>query len=269
MCSGDFNVLCLCKKDAWVTRTPPTAWFQYWYRKPQARVRLFCFPYGGGGASIFRAWSGHLPQDIEVCPVQLPGREDRLLERPFSNLPSLLGALIPALLPYLDMPYALFGHSMGSLISFELARSLQQMEYSHMPVCLFVSGHSAPQIPDPDPPTYHLPDPEFLEKLRCLEGTPEELLRNTEFLQLFLPLLRGDFALCDTYKYIHGKTLNCPISAFGGLQDPKVPHDGMSAWRVQTSGRFRLYFFEGRHFFLQTQQAALLQALSQDLLSVL
>jgi medium-chain acyl-[acyl-carrier-protein] hydrolase len=254
--------------------TPTSSWLQYWYRKPQARVRLFCFPYAGGGASIFRTWSGHLPQDIEVCPVQLPGREDRLLERPFSNLPSLLDALVPALLPYLDMPYALFGHSMGSLISFELARYLRQMEYSHMPVHLFVSGHSAPQIPDPDPPTYHLPDSEFIEELRRLEGTPEELLQNTEFLQLLLPLLRADFALCDTYKYIHGIPLSVPISAFGGLHDPEVPLDGISAWRVQASGseeskNFRLRFFEGGHFFVHKQQDSLLQTLSQDLFNAL
>lgn len=250
-------------------RTPPTAWLRYWHRKPQARVRLFCFPYAGGGASVFRTWSELLPQDIEVCPVQLPGREERLLESPFSNLPSLLDALVPALLPYLDMPYALFGHSMGSLISFELARSLQQMEHSHMPVYLFVSGHSAPQIPDPDPPIHHLPDSEFIEELRHFGGTPDELLQNTEFLELLMPLLRNDFALCDTYKYAHGKTLNCPISAFGGLQDPEAPHDGISAWRIQTSGSFRLYFFEGGHFFIRKELATLLQALSQDLLSVL
>ncbi len=250
-------------------RTTPTSWLRYWHPKPQARVRLFCFPYAGGGASVFRTWSESLPQDIEVCPVQLSGREDRLLEKPFASLPLLLDALVPALLPYLDMPYALFGHSMGSLISFELARYLQQMRYSHLPVYLFVSGHSAPQIPDPDPPTSHLSDSEFIEELRSLGGTPEELLQNTEFLAVLMPLLRNDFVLCDTYKYIHGKALNCPISAFGGLQDPEVTCDGISAWRVQTSGFFRLRFFKGGHFFLHKEQAALLQALSQDLLTVL
>ncbi|HWS82717.1 MAG TPA: thioesterase domain-containing protein [Ktedonobacteraceae bacterium] len=250
------------------------SWIQYWQRKPQARVRLFCFPYAGGGASVFRTWSECLSQDIEVCPVQLPGREERLSERPFSDLPSLLGALVPALLPYLDIPYAFFGHSMGTLISFELARYLRQMKYSRMPVHLFVSGHSAPQIPDPDPPTYQLPEPEFIEALRQLKGTPEGLLENAEFVQLLLPLLRADFALCDTYKYIHRKPLPIPISACGGLQDPEVTHDGISAWRMQTSGpeeakNFRLRFFEGDHFFIHKEQAALLQALSQDLLESL
>jgi medium-chain acyl-[acyl-carrier-protein] hydrolase len=249
--------------------TIPTSWLQYWHRKPQARIRLFCFPHAGGGASIFRAWSEQLPLDIEVCPVQLPGREDRLREQPFVNLSALLEALIPALLPYLDMPYALLGHSMGSLISFELARSFHQMAYDRRPIYLFVSGHPAPQIPDPDPPTYHLPDSEFIEALRRLAGTPEELLQNTEFLQLIMPLLRADFALCDTYTYIHGEALDCPISAFGGLQDSEVSHDGIRAWHRQTSGHFQLRFFEGDHFFLYKEQAALLQAISQDLLSIL
>lgn len=254
--------------------TKANSWLQYWQRKPQARVRLFCFPYAGGGASLFRTWSERLSQNIEVCPVQLPGREERLLERPFSNLPVLLDALVPALLPYLDMPYAFFGHSMGSLISFELARYLRQMEYSHMPVYLFVSGHSAPQIPDPNSPTYHLPELEFIKELRHLNGMSEELLQNAEFLQVLMPLLRADFVLCDTYKYIHKKPLPLPISAFAGLQDPKVTHDSMSAWHMQTSGpnasaNFRLRFFEGDHFFIHKEGVALLQAISQDLFDVL
>jgi medium-chain acyl-[acyl-carrier-protein] hydrolase len=241
------------------------SWLQYWQRKPEARVRLFCFPYAGGGASIFHTWSEHLSQSIEVCPVQLPGREDRLMERPLSNMPSLLDALVPALLPYLDMPYAFFGHSMGSLICFELARRLRQMEYRDMPVYLFVSGHSAPQIPDPGPPTYHLPESEFIEELRRLKGTSEDLLQNAEFMQLMMPLLRADFALCDTYNYIHDKPLSVPISAFGGLQDPETPPDGVRAWHAQTTGRFQLRFLEGDHFFIHKEQRSLLQALSQDL----
>ena len=163
---------------------------------------------------------------------------------------------------------------MGTLISFELARYLHQMEYSHTPVYLFVSGRSAPQLPDPDPPSYHLPEPEFIEKLRQLQGTPEELLQNTEFLHLLIPLLRADFTLCETYKYIHGEPLKFPISAFGGLQDSEAPHDAISAWREQASGpkeskNFRLRFFEGDHFFLYKQQAALLQAISQDLFNTM
>lgn len=249
-----------------VSATMVNSWFQYWQRRSGACIRLFCFPYAGGGASIFRTWSEHLPHDIEVCPVQLPGREDRLLETPFARMPLLVDSLAQVLRPYLDMPYAFFGQSMGALISFELARHIRRAGSSLEPVHLFVAGHQAPQLPSLDPPTYHLPEQEFIEELRRLKGTPESVLQNAEFLRLLLPLLRADFALCETYSYSHDEPFTCPISAFSGLQDTEVSHDGIDQWRIQTSGHFRSRFFEGDHFFVHHHQAALLQALSQDLL---
>ena len=252
-----------------VGRTRPgNLWLGYWRRKPQARIRLFCFPYAGGGASLFHTWSELLPREIEVCPVQLPGREERLAEKPFSTMPELLDALVPALLPYLDMPYAFFGHSMGTLISFEFARHLYRIGHSLKPVHLLVSGHTAPQLPDPDPPTYHLPEQEFIEELRRLKGTPEEVLKNVELLHVLLPLLRADFTVCQTYSYAHEKSLACPISAFGGLQDVDVPREALGAWREQTSSQFKMRFFQGDHFFLHKERASLLQALSLDLLTI-
>jgi medium-chain acyl-[acyl-carrier-protein] hydrolase len=241
-------------------------WIQYWQRRPKARVRLFCFPYAGGGASIFRNWSKHLPAEIEVCPVQLPGRESRLSDAPFSQIYPLVDSLAAALLPYLDVPYALFGHSMGSIISFEFARYLQRIEHQN-PLHLFVSGHRAPQLPDPDPPMHHLPEPEFIEELRRLQGTPEEVLRNKELLRLLLPLLRADFSLCEMYLYQQEKPLSCPVTAFGGLQDEDVSRDSLALWREQTRGAFKLRFFMGGHFFLEKEQASLLSVLSQTLLS--
>lgn len=240
-------------------------WIQYWQRKPKARVRLFCFPYAGGGAAIYRTWSKNLPSEIEVCPVQLPGRENRLLEPAFSGMHSLIDALTEALLPYLDMPYALFGHSMGSLISFELARHLRRTGHDLDPVHLFVSGHRAPQIPDLDPPSHHLPEPEFIEELRRLKGTPEAVLQSGELLRLLIPSLRADFALCETYCYSQEKPLKCPVSAFGGLQDEDVPREVISPWREQTYGAFKLRFCIGGHFFVEKQQTSLLLAITQDL----
>lgn len=249
---------------------PPMAdsWIQHGQPKLRSRLRLFCFPYAGGGASIFRTWSENLPPDIEVCPVQLPGRESRLLETPFTHIPSLIEPLAQALLPYMDKPYAFFGHSMGALVSFELARSLRR-QHSIGPVRLFVSGRRAPQLPDPDSPIHHLPESAFLDELRRLQGTAEEVLRDTELLQLLLPLLRADFAMCETYLYTSGEPLACPISAFGGLQDDEVPRYELAAWREQTWGTFKLRFFVGNHFFLHTARTSLLQALSQDLLNYL
>jgi medium-chain acyl-[acyl-carrier-protein] hydrolase len=246
---------------------PANSWFQHWQAKPQARVRLFCFPYAGGGASIFRTWAEHLPPEIAVCPVQLPGRESRLLEEAHPEISSLVDELAQALLPYLDLPYAFFGHSMGALIGFELTRYLCRKNYSPGPLHLFVSAHRAPQILDPDQPTHNLPEPAFIEELRRLKGTPEEIMADTELLHLVLPLLRADFALCETYHYVPERPLSCPITALGGLQDEEVPRNMLAAWKVQTRKAFKLRFFAGDHFFLHKERAALLHVLALDLLN--
>jgi medium-chain acyl-[acyl-carrier-protein] hydrolase len=245
--------------------TMVSPWFRYWQRKPHARIRLFCFPYAGGGASLFHTWSECLSQEIEVCPIQLPGREERLSDRSFSTLSSLLEVLAPLLLSYLDMPYALFGHSMGAMISFELARYFSRI-HNLEPMHLFVSGRRAPQIPNSDPPTHNLPEPEFIEELRRLKGTPEEVLQSEELLHILLPLLRADFTLCETYSYTHGDALKCPLSAFGGLQDTDISREDIAAWQEQTRGPFKMRFFRGNHFFLQKEQVSLLHALTLDLL---
>lgn len=245
--------------------SPNEPWIQYWQPKPQARLRLFCFHYAGGGASLFRLYPTHVPAEIEIWPVQLPGREQRRLEQPFSALPALIDALQQALLPYFDGPYAFFGHSMGALVSFELARALRRRGHRPGPLHLGVSGHRAPQIPNHKTPTYNLPEPQFLEALRHLNGTPEEVLRHDELMQLLLPVLRADFAVCETYSYRPEAPLACPISAFGGRNDVDVPTTSLEAWREQTQNTFRCRFFAGDHFFLHKEQQALLTALSQDL----
>ena len=248
------------------SRSMTNPWLQYWQPRPQARLRLFCFPYAGGSASIFRTWSEALPPEIEVCPVQPPGRENRLTEPAFSHMQPLITSMAQALLPLLDTPYAFFGHSMGALISFEFTRYLYR-EGHEGPVHLFVSGHRAPHLPDPDPPTSHLPEAEFIEDLRRLQGTPEEILQNSELLQLLLPLLRADFRICETYQYTPDKPLPCPITAFGGLQDGEAPREKILAWNTHTHNTFKARFFMSGHFFIRTEQSALLQALTADLLN--
>lgn len=248
-----------------LTSPSNNVWFLAWHRKPQARVRLFCFPYAGGGASLFRSWPELVPPELEICPVQLPGRENRLGDPPFSHLPALTEALAAALSPYLEMPYALFGHSMGALISFELARYLRRTGQHSGPLALFVSGHRAPHLPPLTPPIYHLPDDEFLAKLRHLQGTPEAVLQNEELLHVLMPLLRADFTLCETYTYHEERALHCPLYAFGGLQDADTPAETITAWRKQTDVRFQQRFFSGGHFFLHKERDALLRVLAQEL----
>lgn len=243
-----------------------TSWMRYWQRKASARLRLFCFPYAGGNAAVFRSLSEQAPAAIEVCPIQLPGRDDRFNEPPFSSLHVLLEALQKALLPYLDLPYAFFGHSMGALISFELARALRRQGQVPAPIHLFVAGHRAPHLPDPQAPVHALPTPQFIEALRHYQGTPEVILNHAELLQILLPLLRADFAVCETYCYSEEAPLTCPIFALGGQQDRDTPHDALQAWREHTSSSFQMRIFAGNHFFLNQQQTELSSLLYQELL---
>ena len=247
--------VCGTKTNLWLACPRPN---------PQANLRLFCFPYSGAGASIYYPWSDTLPATIEVCPIQLPGRETRLAEPPFTRLPPLVKAAAQALLPHLDKPFAFFGHSLGALVSFELARHLQRQR-GPRPVHLFASGHSAPQLPDRDPPIHALPEPEFVARLRHLNGMAKEVLENAELMQLLLPILRADFEICETYVYEAGEPLDCPVSAFGGLRDEYMSREGLEAWRKHTIASFSLRMFPGDHFYLNTDRLLLLRALAQDL----
>jgi medium-chain acyl-[acyl-carrier-protein] hydrolase len=240
------------------------AWFICPLPNPQARLRLFCFPYVGGGSSIYRSWTAGLPDTTEPWCTRLPGRESLRAEPAFTQLVALIEALVPVILPYLDVPFAFFGHSMGGLISFELIHELRR-QHDLVPVHLFVSGHRAPQLPDPAPPMHHLPASEFLTQLRCLNGTPEEVLQDADLMQFFLPVLRADFAVCETYTYTAKPPLRCPISVFGGLQDPMVSYAELAAWREQTCRALSHRMLPGDHFFLHSAQALLLRALAQDL----
>jgi medium-chain acyl-[acyl-carrier-protein] hydrolase len=244
------------KNDVWIKRAR---------QDPQTRFRLFCFPYAGGGASFFRTWRQRLGPDIEVCAIQLPGREDRLAEPPFAKLSSLIEALADVLYAYTDFPFAFFGHSLGALISFELARRLRRQK-APCPLQLFVSGHRAPQIPDPDPPIHQLPDAEFIEELGRFNGTPQAVLENPELMEVFMPLLRSDICLNETYVYDHEAPLDCPITAFGGLEDEEVSREELAAWHDQTRSRFNIQMFPGDHFFLNGKENhGLLGFISKDI----
>ncbi|MBW4678528.1 MAG: thioesterase II family protein [Microcoleus vaginatus WJT46-NPBG5] len=246
------------------TQSAFNAWVMCPKPNPQARLRLFCFPYAGAGSQIFRTWAQSLPASLEVCPIELPGRGTRIMEAPYSQLDPLVETLASVLLPHLDKPFAFFGHSMGALLSFELVRRLRKKS-SLLPLHLFVSGRQAPQIPDSNPPIHALPEPAFLEELRRYNGTPQAVLENAELMHLLLPILRADFAAIETYVYASEPPLECPITAFGGFQDPEASCDELAAWCEQTSAAFSLQMFPGDHFFLHSAQSQLLQFLSQEL----
>lgn len=196
--------------------------------------------------------------------MQYPGRGSRLSERPYLGVEPLVQAAATALGPYLDRPFAFFGHSMGALVSFELARYLRQ--HSDLaPQLLVVSGHSAPQVPDPDPPIHSLPEPQFIQKLRELNGTPDEVLNHAELRQLLVPIIRADFTVCETYVYQPEAPFDFPMAAYGGLADSYVPRTALEAWQEHTSAEFSLRMFPGDHFYLNTQRPLLLRTLAREL----
>jgi medium-chain acyl-[acyl-carrier-protein] hydrolase len=243
-----------------------TPWIVRTEKYPQ--LRLFCFPYAGGGASIFRLWSRYLPEEVEVCPLYLPGREHRLKEPAFDDMTALVRKLTEVLEPYLDIPFAFAGHSMGGLICFELARQLRREQLPE-PRQLFISAQRAPQLPSRHDPIYQLPDAEFLASLYRLGGTPQAVLENEELMQIMLPMLRADFTLYNTYVYTPEAPLDCAISAFFGEQDHLVSSEELAAWREHTCGTFVLRGIPGNHFFLHSSLDMFLRAIEQDLLKLL
>lgn len=243
------------QQGAWVVAPRPSR---------HAALRLFCFPYAGGAAAIFAPWARALPDTIEVCAVQLPGRADRMGEPPFTAMAPLVRELAAAIEPHLDRPFAFFGHSMGALVCFELARALRRLGGPE-PACLIVSGHRAPHLTEQRPPIHDRPAHELLDELRRLNGTPPELLEHEELMQLLLPLLRADFAVCETYAYADAPPLTCPILALGGLEDRDVGRPELEAWGAQTTTGCSVRLFPGDHFFLNGARHLLLQVLAREL----
>ena len=241
------------------------SWIAFRKPRPRARVRLFCFPYAGGGALFFRDWPSEAPEEIDVLPVQLPGREQRLRDKPYTRMDPLIDALTQALGHHLDLPFAIFGHSMGSVIGYEVAQRLRR-DRGLAPLLLAVSARRAPQLPPRQEEDYKLPDPELCDRLRQMNGTPPEVLDHPELMELMLPLIRADFELNDTYIPAAHPPLECPVTAFGGLGDQEVPRQDLESWGDVTNGPFRLRLFPGDHFYLHRGRGALIGALTEDLL---
>jgi medium-chain acyl-[acyl-carrier-protein] hydrolase len=242
-------------------------WFVRRQQTRHPNLRLFCFPYAGGSASIFQDWETVLPQTVELWAVQYPGRDKRMAEAPVTNLQDLASAIAREVEPHVDARFSFFGHSIGATVALEVARLLRGT-VGIQPSALFVSGSRAPQLDRPDPPIYDLPDAQFREELRKLNGTPEDVLQHDELMDLLMPRLRADFAMNDTYTYVPDTPLTCPIFAYGGLADPDIARVDVDAWRVQTTGAFTIRMLPGDHFFIHSRRDALLRVLSADLLQV-
>ena len=213
---------------------------------------------------MFRGWQEALNGEIQLCPIQLPGRQNRVAEPPFTNVTALVEALLPALEPFLDIPFALFGHSMGALVSFELARECRR-SLRIAPACLFVASRRAPHMPDPFQHIAQLPDAAFLAAVHRFQAAPSQLLGNPELAQLMIPAIRADISLCETYRYRSEPPLDCPISAMAGSQHDEVSAFELNAWSDQTRAGFKVRKFAGGHFFLEECASLLVEAIKEDM----
>jgi medium-chain acyl-[acyl-carrier-protein] hydrolase len=240
------------------------AWFQSGEAREQADLKIFCFPYAGGTSLVFKKWADLLPSTVQVLAAELPGRGARLHEPPFVSLPTLIDDLTEVVWPLLDRPVAFFGHSMGAIIAFELARSLRG-RYGREPQALFVAGRRAPQVPNSEPITHNLPKDEFMKALIDLDGTPKEVIEHDELMEMMIPLLRADFQLIQTYEFIADAPLRCPITVYGGLRDSHVTRDMLLPWKDLTRSKFALHMLPGDHFFLRSSQSQLLGLLAREL----
>ncbi len=237
--------------------TDPKSWVLIPKPLPSARLRIFCLPYAGGSSTVFRSWPEVLQPDIEVAFIQLPGRGARFRETPLTNAGTAVQQLAEALQNFLDKPYMLFGHSLGALLSFELLRELRRLgqpEPAHLCVC----ARPAPHLPNERTPIHKLPDPLLVTEVqRRYGGIPQAILNDPEMLQLFLPILRADLEMLETYAYMPDPPFNCDITAYGGYQDLLVSKADLAAWETHTLGNFSQHMFPGNHFFVQNTPAFL------------
>lgn len=222
------------------------------------RLRLFCLPHSGASASVYARWRRALPDWLQVCPLELPGRGLRMDEPLQRDIKALAAQLAEEISDELDGPYALFGHSLGGLLAFELAHALSARDVP-APLALFASGTAGPARRDVSEYAVEKNDAELIARLRQLQGTAEEALANPELMQLMLPILRADFLLCGSFSYGQRSPLPIPIHVFGGKQD-SVRTEQLLDWQTDTCNRFSLDMFEGHHFFLVQQEVALLRS---------
>jgi medium-chain acyl-[acyl-carrier-protein] hydrolase len=226
---------------------------------------LFCFHYAGGNAGIFSTWHHTLPSYIAICGIQLPGRSNLTHLTPHTDISTVVSYLQQEMAPHFtNKPYSFFGYSIGALIAFELARKIQQ-DQQKMPDKLIVAACKSPNVSKHQEKISHLPEEEIINKLSKYNGTPLEVLENKELMQLLLPMIRADFAMNENYHYSTSLPLRCPITTYGGAQDPTIAAEDLTGWQAETSKEFKLHMLPGDHFFINHHRQEFLTLLNREL----
>lgn len=226
-------------------------WFMPFKCSKNSYIRLFCFHYGGGSASAYKEWARDLVEQVDLIAVQLPGRESRFGEPLLDNVSHVVNELYKSFDSYLERPFIFFGHSIGALIAFEFVRLLRKNGVPQ-PKHLIVSGTKAPQVPLKRAPIHNLPDSTLTKKIREYNGIPNDILENPELMSIFLPIIRADFSISETYQYNIEEALTCPITALGGLSDDTFNSADLIKWEEQTTSLFEYDLLPGNHFFIRS-----------------
>lgn len=235
--------------------------------KPDAAagVRLVCFPSAGHGPAMFRSWLPLLPTDVELSIAHLPGRESRWNEPSMNRIEEVAPALAEAIAAEPQRRFALFGHSLGALVAFGVARRLRAT-HGLEPIQFFASAHRGPQLPLRYPKIAGMDDRSFVHEVNARHGgIPPEVADNRELMELMVPSLKADYRLFEEYAHVDEPPLECPLSAFGGTQDRYVTEPDLQAWREQTSGTFRLRMIDGGHFFVNELRPSVVASVVSDL----
>ncbi|MFT6835423.1 MAG: medium-chain acyl-[acyl-carrier-protein] hydrolase [Francisellaceae bacterium] len=243
-------------------------WFVVPKPNPHADLRLICFPYAGGSATIYMSWVKYLPKNVELVIVQPPGRGARMFEQAFSTMASLTAELLKVFPKYTNKPYILFGHSLGSRIAFELMNQLQTSSLP-LPQIFIASGSRAPHIASTKKTIHHLPDDAFIAELKHLNGTPQAVIENKELMALFLPLLRADFEIADNYCFADKAVFNCPIYVLSGKDDVDITQFHLESWGDFFNSTANMHMISGNHFFIESHKVSVLQKVNDIIATVL
>jgi pyochelin biosynthesis protein PchC len=237
-------------------------WIRRYHPAPDAKIRLVCLPHAGGAASYFFPVSRTLSPNIEVLAVQYPGRQDRRAEPFVPTIPELADVVTEVLADETDRPLALFGHSMGATLGFEIALRLERA--GTVPAALFVSGRRAPSTHRDE--RVHLRDDDgLLAEVKALSGTDSRVMEDDELVRMALPALRNDYRAIETYRWQPGQKLTCPIHALVGDADPKATVDEVRRWADHTDAEFTLDVFGGKHFYLDQHAASVMRKITEAL----
>ncbi len=243
----------------------PNPWIKINAGQTSNQLKLYCFHYAGSGANIYNRWIQEFKDVADVCPIQLPGRWERHLEKAFTDMDLLIEAMQNSIKDEIKGPYAVLGYSLGALVGFEWIRSLRKLG-KDLPQHFFALARPGPQVPRTLPAIVKLDDDQFLKEMqRNYGGVPEVFFLDEEIRNLFLPILRADMEIIETYKFREELPLQVPITAIRGTEDTSLTAEDLQAWSKVTSEEFRAVEIKCGHFYSQTAEAELIKLIKSSL----